>query len=130
MMKTLLILWLTLSCGIALQAQSIKKHTRQYKSFTKCESRIIDTVFGLKEVVEKSLYVKHQTQGKRHLQCLIWAKPTKEEPYYWVKIIEDNGVTYYTHFNFYVYPKSFVIKYLDTVNDNVIDLATWRKGKN
>jgi len=95
----------------------------------KIERRIIDTIIKLKEVKERDKYVRDQTDGKRHLQYMISGKPTKTIQYYWVRVMEDNGSAYYTHFNFYVYPKTMTIKYYDTINDEVIDLKTWRRRK-
>jgi hypothetical protein len=93
------------------------------------EDRIIDTIIKLEEVKERGEYVKAQTNGRRHLQYSIWKNPSKTKPYYWVKVMEDNGVALVTHFNFYVYPKSMTIKYFDTVTNEVLDLKTWRKRK-
>jgi hypothetical protein len=103
-----------------------KSNTIPKPPSTKKEDQIIDTIFKLKEVKERAKYVESQTQGKRHLQYSIWEKPTETTPYYWVKVMEDNGVSTYTHFNFFVYPKTMAIKYFDTINDETIDLKTWR----
>lgn len=117
--------------GIQLTyAQSNHKQIpNRTKSFSAIENKIIDTIMKLPEVEKREQYVRKQTNGKRHLQFSILDKPTKEKPYYWVTVMEDNGVTYYTHFNFFVYPKTFLIKYLDNVNGKVVDLKTWRKSK-
>src|ERR1700684_1649130 len=73
---------------------------------SKIENKILDTIAKLKRVKERIAYVEKETKGKRHLKFIIWDKPTKYHPYYWVKVMEDNGLSYYTHFNFYVYPKT------------------------
>jgi hypothetical protein len=91
------------------------------------EDKILDTIFRLKEVKERADYVKKASQGKRHLGVVIYTKPSNEAPYYWVKACEDNGISYYTHFNFYVYPKPFAIKFIDTERDIVISLDEWRE---
>jgi hypothetical protein len=90
------------------------------------ENKIIDTIFKLKEVKERARYVEKESKGKRHLGIAIYTAPSKHEPYYWVKAWEDNGSSYVTHFNFYVYPKTFTIKFLDTVKDTAISLKQWR----
>jgi hypothetical protein len=91
------------------------------------ENKIIDTIFKLKEVKERSGYVEKESKMKRHLSVAIYAKPTKNEPYYWVKVWEDNGHSYTTHFNFYVYPKPFTIKFRDDVGGAAISLKDWRR---
>ncbi len=96
-------------------------------TYSTLENKIIDTIIKLKEVRERAKYIENQTKDKRRLQYSIWKRPTKTTPYYWVKVLEDNGSTLYTHFNFYVYPNTMNIKYLDTVSDEVLDLKTWRK---
>ena len=108
-------------------APSIFGQTSKTIIYSKLENKIIDTIIKLKEVRDRAKYVLDQTKGKRHLQYAIWGKPSSEKPYYWLKVLEDNGDTYYTHFNFYVYPKTMTIKYWDTKNDEVLDLKTWRE---
>lgn len=124
MQKVLSTIFFTIFIASLLNAQSSKE-----KPFSKVERRILDTITKLKEVRERIKYVDEKTKGKRHLAFVIWEKPTQQNPYYWVKVTEDNGMTYYTHFNFFVYPQPIIIKFLDTANDNVTDLKTWRKRK-
>jgi hypothetical protein len=112
-----------------LFVSSLQAQTSSKKESSILEDKIIDTIASLKEVVERSKYVEEQTKGKRHLKFAIWDKPKKGTSYYWVKVMEDNGIALYTHFNFYVYPKTMTIKYYDTINDKVIDLTTWRKNQ-
>lgn len=45
--------------------------------------------------------------------------------YYWIKVSDDAG----TKFNFFVYNKSFEIKYLDQKNKKLLTLTEWRKMK-
>lgn len=113
-------------CLIIGLAAACVCHSQNVKPSTRLELHIIDKIFNLKQVRNRSNYVEKQTKGKRHLQVIIREKPTKASHYYLVQVIEDNGVTYYTHFNFYVYPKTLKIKYLDTVNDKLIDVSKWK----
>jgi hypothetical protein len=91
------------------------------------EKKIIDTIFRLKEVRERANYVEKMSKGKNHLGVAIYGTPSKDEPYYWVKAWEDNGAGYVTHFNFYVFPKPFTIKFYDMDNDTIITLKEWRR---
>lgn len=93
------------------------------------EEEIIDIINQLKEVKEKAEYIQKQTKGQRHLQYTIWQKPTRDRRYYCVKVMEGNGGSYHTHFNFCVRVKPFQILYYDTVSDTTLDLNTWRKSK-
>ena len=91
------------------------------------EHKVIDTIFKLKEVKERQKYIEQKTKGVRHLQILIAGKPNLTNKYYWVQVVEDNGISFVTHFNFFVYPDSMRIMYLDTQDDKEITLKKWRK---
>jgi hypothetical protein len=91
------------------------------------EERILDTISQLPEYKERALYIEKKTNRKHHLNIIIYRRPSNKTPYYWVKAVEDNGINYYTHFNFYIYANPFSIKYYDTINDKVISLKKWRE---
>ncbi|MFL5740075.1 MAG: hypothetical protein ACJ75B_07650 [Flavisolibacter sp.] len=109
-------------------AQNTQEPVPHHSKSPELESRVVDTIANLKEVKERTLYINKKGHGKNKLKITIWQKPTKAEPYYWVKVMEDNGSSLYTHFNFYVYPPSLVIKYYDEEKDEVVDLTKWRKA--
>ena len=111
-----------------LAQSNSKTATRQSTDSSKLEDKVLDTIMNLSEVKARAKYVRTKTKGKRKLQYAIWEEPTKENPYYWVKVMEDNGTSYYTHFNFYVYPKSFAIRFYDMASDTAITLSEWRKN--
>ena len=127
MRKKLLLLALLFS-SLASLGQQKSASTQKPVRVVAMEKKILDTVFSFPECKARAAYIKEQTKGKRHLSVVIYAEPTKENPYYWVKAWEDNGSAYATHFNFYVYPtKPFTIKYYDPVSDEAIPLTQWRK---
>ncbi len=115
MQKALLIISLTLIVTLSCIAQSHNKN------------KILDKIIKLAEVKTRARYVERQTKGKRHLEH-IWERPTMKVLYYWVKVVEDNGIAYHSHFNFFVYPKTFSVKYFDIITDKTFDLSTWRKN--
>ena len=92
------------------------------------EDKIIDTISRLKEVIERSEYVRRQSNSQRHLRYMIWQRPSSGQPFYWLKVLENNGESSNTHFNFYVKLKPFQVFYYDITNDTTLDLETWRKG--
>jgi Na+-transporting NADH:ubiquinone oxidoreductase subunit NqrA len=96
------------------------------RHLSKIETLIIDTISKLPEVKERIRHVDNKTKGKRHLSITVWSKPNQKEKYYWIKVMEDNGATYVSHFNFFVYPNNLTIKYFDTKNDTAISLKVWR----
>ena len=94
------------------------------------ETQIIDAVAQLPEVKLKKAEIERITKGKRHLKIIIYATPQEaQKDYYWVKVVEDNGTSLVTHFNFYVYPQNLKIRYYDIANDKIMNLKTWRKTK-
>lgn len=90
------------------------------------EDEIFDMVMALPEVKERSAYVDKESKGERHLAALLYGSPDANDNYYWVKVGEDNGTNFVTHFHFYVYPNR-TIRYYDAANDTVMDLSDWRE---
>jgi hypothetical protein len=88
----------------------------------------MDTVMDLQEIREDNAYIKQQTKGKRKLFPLLYGEPDKEHPYYWVAVGEDNGMAFVTHYGFYVYATSGVIKFCEPLTGRAIDLEHWRKN--
>ncbi len=118
----------SITIPLLLAVSNIYTQTNQKLTQEKIvENKILDTVLSLPEVKSSAAYIEKRTKGKRHLASVIYRKPGNNQPYYWVKVWEDNGYSYVSWYNFYVYPKTFLIKYLDTAKDKAIDLATWRK---
>jgi hypothetical protein len=125
-MKTpVLILVLTFLAASSCFAQPTTIESK--RKYSKLESKILDTIAKLPEVKRRAGYVEHQSKNKRRLQYLIWEKPSKKSPYYWVQVMEDNGSVYHNHFNFFVYTNPVLIKYYDIANDKILSLSKWRK---
>lgn len=100
------------------------------KSDVVVEDKIIDTLFQLPEISARATLIEEQTHGNRHLKIWIADQPhPPDQPYYWVKAGEDNGVSFVSHFNFFVYPDPIRIMYFDTRNDRVMTLEAWRNEK-
>jgi hypothetical protein len=127
MAKKLSFIWLMLFVSFFSRGQNTKVVVSKSKVPTAIEEKILDTIFRLPECRERAAYIEKQTKGKRHLGIVIYERPSRENPYYWVKAREDNGMAYATHFNFYVYPKPFSIRYYDTVLDKATSLKEWRQ---
>jgi hypothetical protein len=114
-------------CSLTADAQkSLDKNNR--KDSIKID-KILDRVLALPEVKAECKYVETESKGTRHLAVAMYATPTKNRKYYWVKAWEDNGMNDVSHFNFFVDGKNQAIKYLDTVNDTLLELKAWRHIK-
>ena len=89
----------------------------------------MDRVMRLPEVKESNAYIRQHTKDKRKLFPIIYGEPTRERPFWWVAVGEDNGMSFVTYFGFFVYVKSGEILYYDTLKDTAIDLRSWRKSR-
>jgi hypothetical protein len=92
---------------------------------TKEGGKICDLILALNVVRYADNYVRKVTHGKRHLFAYISDSPTRKENFYWVKVAEDNGMSYVTHFTFRVDSKTYDIRYLD--DDKLIPLKLCSK---
>jgi hypothetical protein len=90
----------------------------QFIKETKQGGEICDLILMLKVVKNADNYVRKVTRGKRHLFAYISDSPTPEDNFYWVKVAEDNRMSYVTHFTFRVDPKTYDIRYLDVMDDD------------
>jgi hypothetical protein len=124
--KVILVLLLPFLFYIGIGFSQSKNHSTHKKTI---EERILDTVMNIPEVKEEAKYVETESHGKRHLSLFINLKPSKTFRYYWIKVWEDNGYSFVTHFHFYVDPKTLSIKFLDTSTNNAIDLNVWQKSR-
>jgi hypothetical protein len=95
---------------------------------SKREDQIVNLIMNLEEVKQKAKEVETLSHGKRHLSSYIENSPTTTDPYYWVKVAEDNGDSYVTYYTFAVNSKTQSIKYYDVVNDSLVSLSQWRKS--
>ncbi len=87
---------------------------------------ILDTIWTIDEVNIRNDYVKKESKNKRELMVYINGTPDElKEEYYWIKVAEDNGNAYFTHFDFFVYP-NWEIKFYDRIKDKELTLEEWR----
>ena len=93
------------------------------------EAMAVEKVMRLPEVGKANAYILHHSTDKRKLFAMIYGEPTRQQPYYWVAVGEDNGMCFVTHFGFHVYIRTGKIWYIDTLNGTEIDLRTWRKSR-
>ena len=94
----------------------------------KDDEKIYKLIFAIPEVKEESKFIEKESKGIGHLEVMIYQTPEEtDEKCYHVKAGVDDGTRFITHFNFFVNPISFKIKYLDTVDDTLISLEAWRK---
>ncbi len=95
---------------------------------TKAENKIVDIICNSNEVEEKRKFLKRQSNSLQNFICEIWRKPTERSPYYWIKVLNNNGGHILTYFNFFVRLFPFEILYYDEDKDQKIDLRIWKKN--
>lgn len=88
----------------------------------KMEDSIIKAVAMLPTVMLRNAYMRDKTGGKRYLVYHLDHRPTTDSPYYIIRAVEDNGITYVTHFNFYYFIKDRKFMLYDTVTDSLVSL--------
>ncbi|MDP8035263.1 hypothetical protein QJU43_08925 [Pasteurella atlantica] len=94
------------------------------------EEAMLNRIWNLKEVQASNQYIVNKSNGKRKLKLLISKSPSEiENTDYCIKVVEDNGTNYVTHYNFVIYPESGKIMYLDAITGEEIELADWRKSQ-
>ncbi len=86
------------------------------------EDTIINKVFDLEKVKERTEHLARNTKPSRKLSAIIIKRPSNDSNYYWVKVIEDNGCSYTTHFIFRVDPKTLEVLCYDPVQDTLISV--------
>ncbi len=84
-------------------------------------TKVIELVRELPEVKDK--YEKNAGIS------ILEAPKDNGKNYYWVRFYEDNSLIFKTEYNFFIYQKTFEIKYFDKKNNKVLSLAEWRKTK-
>jgi hypothetical protein len=117
----------------ACQPQTQKESRENIKQAVKPEiaeseeDKVVALVMDLDEVKRKSAQVVKDSKNKRHLVTYIETPPTADDPYYWVKVAEDNGGSYVTYYSFAVHKITHNISYYDVMQDSLISIAQWRK---
>ncbi|MGB0930013.1 MAG: hypothetical protein ACPGVB_04515 [Chitinophagales bacterium] len=90
-------------------------------------TELLDQIWELPKVKQRSEYVRTETKGERKLKLKIQQKPTQEDPYYWVKVGEDNGLNFVSHFLFALDPNTSEIFYYDGLTGEKITVEEWEK---
>jgi hypothetical protein len=104
---------------------------KQEKPISQQEKIILGLVGNLPEVMQSDKYIRAKTKQKRYLETYIEREPTKDDPYYYLAVAENNGMNMVSHFKFAVNAKSHAICYYDVLSDKRIPLKYWRThGRN
>lgn len=119
--------WVALGVPASVKAQAATTPAVTKKRALATEVQVLDCISGLAEVQQLSAEIKQLSKGKRYLSLLIDRKPTKDNPYYLMKVTEDDGTSYVTRHTFLVDAQTLAVKYQDPVNNTTLDLSAWRQ---
>lgn len=109
--RAILALFLMASCnGSSIPPQN---NTANLSDDNYIEDTIIQKVFAIDSVRERAEYVLKNSNGKRKLSATIYGPPSDSLDYYLIKVTEDNGTAYHTHFNYKVNKKTLQISSIE-----------------
>ena len=92
------------------------------------DSRAIDTVMSLPEIVDLAKEIEKNSKGKNHLSAISFYTPVDlETGYYAIQVGEDNGESVVGIYNFNVYVPEMKIMFNDPISGNELTLNEWRK---
>lgn len=122
--------YLILISLLFMQCPSYENNNTKEKSVTNSieinKDISIKLVSQIKEVIERDSLLRIKNNRK----IIYLVESTPEENYlghYWIKVCEDNGVSFVTHFNFQVNPLTKKVNFYDHINEKLLNLVDWRK---
>ena len=106
------------------------KATSTFEKVEKSDSiilkRVLDKVFSLPEVRRQDSHLDSLSKHKRRVSMRVMESPSAGKPYYVIAVGDDNQFRFETYYNFYVWPKGMIVKYMDPISGEVISLEQWR----
>lgn len=91
------------------------------------EKTALNLVWRLPLVQRKAKEIESLSQGKIKVSAIIDSVPTPTQPYYTVRVFEDDPENYnYTIYWFRVFSANGVIEALDIIENKYVSLEEWR----
>ncbi len=87
------------------------------------EIRVQRLIMALPEVKKTVL----KFQGKKRIYPELAQKPSEDDPYYSVSVVDDDTVSGKTYYQFYIDPKTNKIRIYDSGEDRLVPIEEWRK---
>ena len=75
------------------------------------------------------VFNKSDAGGNPRVATIIQNRPSGQFKYYWVQVGMMTDYRFTPELNFYVLPKTYEVRYLETTSDSVLTLKQWRKKK-
>ena len=89
--------------------------------------KVMNLVWRLPEVQQKAAEIRRLSNGKVSVKLMLETTPTKTEPYYTVRVFEDNPDRIVTLYWFRVNMPGERITVQDEITGEYISLEQWRK---
>ncbi|MFB2938822.1 hypothetical protein ACE1B6_26515 [Aerosakkonemataceae cyanobacterium BLCC-F154] len=89
--------------------------------------KVMNLVWRLPEVQQKAAEIRRLSNGKVRVKLMLETTPTKTEPYYTVRVFEDNPDRIVTLYWFRVNMPEEKITVQDAITGEYISLEQWRK---
>ena len=110
-----------------LNVKEVAEISRYLSQSKQIENKIITDILSLPEVKKEAINIEKSSNGERKLISWISKTPNRDNDwYYWVKIGEDNGDAFATHFNFRIDPTNLDVKFLEVLNNKLLSINEWR----
>ncbi|MGB1242927.1 MAG: hypothetical protein ACPG49_10425 [Chitinophagales bacterium] len=88
---------------------------------------LLDKIWDLQKIQKRAEYVKEQTNGERALKLRILEEPNEISSFYWIKVGEDNGMNFVSHFQFAINPSTKEVFYFDELSGEKVPVEEWEK---
>ncbi|MFK7905868.1 MAG: hypothetical protein AB8B69_12115 [Chitinophagales bacterium] len=88
---------------------------------------LLDQIWDLQKIKDRAEYVKKETNGERALKLRILEQPNEISPFYWIKVGEDNGMNFVSHFQFAIKPQTKEVFYFDEISGEKVPIEVWAK---
>jgi len=88
---------------------------------------LLDQIWDLQKIKDRAEYVKKETNGERTLKMRVLEHPNEISPFYWVKVGEDNGMNFVSHFQFAINPQTKEVFYFDEISGEKVPIEAWGK---
>jgi hypothetical protein len=90
---------------------------------------IVTKLLQLPEVRKANNYIDSFTHHMHGVSAFVVSKPNENLKYYCIAVGYNGDLRFETYYNFYVWPRTMMIKYLDTDSGKLLTLAEWRKKR-
>jgi len=90
---------------------------------------MITKLLELPEVRKANSYIDSFTHHVHGVSAILMSKPNMNLKHYWIAVGYNGSLRFETYYNFYVWPRTMIIKYLDIKSGKPLTLTEWRRKR-